>query len=113
MGSFATSDEHKSEELRPLRVAVRREDVYAEARSQVADLAGWSLLSADDSALVIRCERRGGLLGGAARVTIMVEGPEGIPSATVHVRSESDGGLFSRDRSAVLEFLRPFRRRIG
>jgi hypothetical protein len=112
MGSFETSDEHKSEELRPLRVAVRREDVYAEARSQVADL-GWSVLSADDSALVIRCERRGGLLGGAARVTITVEGPEGIPSATVHVHSESDGGLFSRDRSAVLEFLRPFRRRIG
>ena len=112
MGSFETSDEHKSEELRPLRVAVRREDVYAEARSQVADL-GWSVLSADDSALVIRCERRGGLLGGAARVTITVEGPEGIPSATVHVRSESDGSLFSRDRSTVLEFLRPFRRRIG
>ena len=113
MGSFEANDEHKSEELRPLRVAVRREDVYAEARSQVADLPGWSVLSADDAALVIRCERRGGLLGGAARVTITVEGPEGIPSATVHVRSESDGGLFSRDRATVLEFLRPFRRRIG
>ena len=112
MGSFETSDEHRSEELRPLRVAVRREDVYAEARNQVADL-GWSVLSADDSALVIRCQPRGGLLGGAARVTITVEGPEGIPSATVNVRSESDGGLLSRDRAYVQDFLRPFRRRVG
>jgi len=113
MGAFETSDGHKSEELRPLRVAVRREDVYAEARSQVDDLPGWSVLSTDDAALVIRCQRRGGFLGGAARVTITVEGPEGIPSATVNVRSESDGGLLPRDRSRVLEFLRPFRRRVG
>jgi hypothetical protein len=45
-------------------------------------------------------------------VTITVEGPEGMPSSTVNVRSESDAGLFARDKSIVADFVRPFRRRV-
>jgi hypothetical protein len=99
--------------LRPLRVAVRKEDVYAEARNMVADLDGWKLVEADERALVLRCERKGGPLSAPARVTISVEGPDGIPSATVNVESQSAGGLFSRDKANVAEFLEPFGRRVG
>lgn len=99
--------------LRPLRVAVRREEVFAEARTLVEDLARWKLLEADERALVLRCERQGGLLSGVARITITVEGPDGIPSATVHVESTSTGGFLSRDKANVAEFLEPFSRRVG
>lgn len=112
MASFETSDAHESPDLRPLRVATRREGIYAEVKDMVADLAGWKLVSADDATMSIVCERKGGLLGGAAKITIRVEGPEGIPSATVHVRSESAGGLLARDKANVAEFLRPFTRRV-
>src|SRR5262245_35780580 len=113
MGSFETRDDEKQAHLRPLRVAVRREDVYAEAKTMVGDLAGWTLVQADDQALVLHCERRAGLLGGAAKVTVKVEGPDGIPSATVSLRCESDSGLFARDKAIVREFLEPFSRRVG
>ena len=113
MGSFETRDDHGSPALRPLRVAVRKEEVYAEARDMVADLVGWRIVKADDQRLVLECERAGGLLGRPARVTVRVEGPDGIPSATVHVRSVTEGGLVSRDRANVREFLEPFGRRVG
>ena len=113
MGSFRTNDAEASPKLRPLRVAVRKEDVYAEARDMVADLAGWKLVDGDERALVLRCERKGGLLSPASRVTIWIEGPNGIPSATVQVESNSSGGLLSRDKANVAEFLEPFGRRVG
>ena len=114
-GSFATSDEHSRLELKPLRVAIRKEDVYAEARNLAADLPGWRIVSADDERQVLVCERRGGVLSGTSTVTITFEGPEGIPSTTVNARSVSTGGLpgLARDRAAVLEFMRPFHRRVG
>jgi hypothetical protein len=112
MGSFQTSDEHGRPELRPLRVAMRREDLFAEARTMVEDLDGWTLVRADEEGLALHCERKGGLLGGTARVTLSVEGPDGIPSATLTVRSESEGGLLSRDKAVVAEFLTPFARRV-
>ena len=113
MGAFQTSDGHGSDVLKPLRVAVRKEDVFAEAKSMVEDLPEWRVVAVDEAALAIECERKGGLMAGPARIRVWVEGPEGIPSATVHVRSESDGGLFSRDKANVTEFLRPFARRVG
>lgn len=112
MGAFETSDGHSDPSLRPLRVPALKGGIYAEAKTMVGDLAGWTLVQADDEALVLRCERKPGLLAGRARVTIRVEGPDGIPSATVHVRSESDGGLLSRDKACVAEFLGPFTRRV-
>lgn len=113
MGSFETRDEHGSPLLRPLRVAMRREELYSEARDMVADLAGWKLVRADEAHLTLHCERAGGLLGGSARITITVEGPDGIPTATLSVRSESGGGLLGRDKANVREFLEPFSRRVG
>jgi hypothetical protein len=112
VGSFETDPAESSPLLRPLSVAKRREDLYSEARDMVADLAGWSLVRSDDAALVLHCERKGGLLGGTARITLRIEGPDGIPSATIHVRSESSG-MFARDRANVREFLEPFTRRVG
>jgi hypothetical protein len=112
-GSFETSPDHRKSSLQPLRVPARAPEVYQEAKDMVADLPRWKLVSADDAALTLVCEREGGLFGAPARVTITVEGPEGIPSATVNVRSVSKGGLRARDRANVAEFLEPFRRRVG
>jgi len=112
MGSFETDEQHSNPSLKPLRVASLREGVYAQAKEMVDDLDGWTLLSADDEGFVLTCERKGGLLGGTAKITIRVEGLEGIPSTTVHVRSETSGGVRSRDKGNVLEFTKPFHRRI-
>lgn len=111
--SFETSDSHSAAHLRPLRVATRKEHVYGEARNLVEDLPGWSLVSADDETCTLTCRRAAGFLAAEATVTIRVEGPDGIPSCTVHVRSQSEGGLRARDRAVVAEFLRPFSRRVG
>jgi len=111
-GCFETSPDQSKANLQPLRVSTRVPDIYREAKEMVADLPRWTLVSADDAASTLHCEREGGFLAGAARVTIRVEGPEGIPSATVHLKSESAGGLRSRDRANVAEFLEPFRRRV-
>jgi hypothetical protein len=111
MGAFETRDDEPDPVLRPLRVAVLRDEVYAEAKTMVSDL-GWKLLQADALSRELVCERRGGFLAAPAKVTIRVDGPDGIPSATVRARSESRG-LFARDRRIVREFLEPFRRRVG
>jgi hypothetical protein len=111
-GFFETDPRHRKESLQPLRVPVRAAEIYQEAKDMVADLARWRLLSADDERLTLICEREAGLLGAPSRITITVEGPEGIPSATVNVRSVTSSGLRSRDRANVAEFLEPFRRRV-
>ena len=112
--SFATSDAHENFHLKPLRVASLKDGVWQEAKDLAEALPGWSVVSCDDGRMVMTCERRGGALAGTARVTITVEGPDGIPSTTVHVRSESAGGLpgFGRDRAVVLEFMKLFHRRV-
>jgi hypothetical protein len=86
--------------------------VYAEAKNLVGDLPGWELVRADDERLVLNCRRAGGVLGGTAEIEIRVEGPDEIPSSTVHVSSRSTGGLFARDKRYVAEFLVPFHRRV-
>jgi hypothetical protein len=112
MAAFETTDEQSDPVLRPMRVAVRREDVFSEAKDMVADLAGWKLVREDAERLELHCERAGGLLGGAAQIVVRVEGPDGIPSATVTLRCEASG-LFSRAKQVTREFLEPFRRRVG
>lgn len=112
MAAFETTDDESDPVLRPMRVAVRREEVFAEARDMVADLEAWSVVREDAQALELHCERAGGLLSGRARIRIRVEGPEGIPSATVTLRCEASG-LFARVRHVTREFMAPFRRRVG
>ncbi len=111
-GSFETQDAHAHFHLKPLRVPMRAEDVWSEARIMVEDLRGWSVVAADDERRVLTCARKGGLLSGESRITITCDGPAGMPSATVHVRSVTTGGLLSRDRANVLEFTVPFHRRV-
>lgn len=113
-GSFATSDTHAHFNLKPLRVPSLKQGVYEEAKNLAAELPGWRLVHADDQRLVLECQRSGGALGGSAAITITVEGPDGIPSATVNVSSVSTGGLFgiTRDKAIVLEFMKPFHRRV-
>jgi hypothetical protein len=112
MGSFETSEQHPEELLRPLRVASLKRGIYEEAKDMVHDLPGWSIVREEPGELRLVCKRAGGLLSGESTVTIAVDGPDDIPSATVHVRSESHSGLVSRDKRNVLEFLKPFQRRV-
>lgn len=110
--SFETSDDHSNASLKPLRVPSLQDGIYSEAKNLVDDLPNWSLQSADDEAMTLVCLRKGGLLSGDSTVTIRVEGPEGMPSTTVNCRSESSGGLVGRDKANVIEFMRPFSRRV-
>ena len=110
--SFETSDAHAQFHLKPLRVASRADGVHEEARNMVEDLPHWTIVSADDARRVLTCRREGGLFSAPSTVTITCAGPAELPSTTVHVRSESSGGLLARDRANVLEFLVPFHRRV-
>lgn len=110
--SFSTDDESAELDLRPARVPMRREALFEEAKNLASELPGWRVVRADESALVIVCERVGGALAPTSTVTLRVEGPEGLPSSVLHCVSESRGGLFARDRRNVLEFMTPFHRRV-
>lgn len=112
MGRFETSDTESSQHLRPLRVPSLKGGIYTRAKEMVADLDGWTILSEDEASGLLVCERKSRLLGGKARVTIRVDGPDGIPSTTVTVLSESTGGLLSHDKANVVEFMKPFHRRV-
>jgi len=111
-GSYETRDDQSDPALRPIRVPVLPPDVYRAACEMVDDMEAWTLKSSDEEALTLVCERDRGFLGGRATITIRVEGPEGVPSSTVHVRSESTGGLLAKDKANVVEFNRPFHRRV-
>lgn len=112
--SFETSESNSHFHLKPLSVPISKSGIYDEAKTMAGDLPGWEILQADDEHLILTCRRKRGGLSGAATVTIHVEGPEGIPSSTVRVRSVTDGGIpgFTRDRANVLEFMKPFHRRV-
>ncbi|MCY2960052.1 MAG: hypothetical protein NTY35_07790 [Planctomycetota bacterium] len=109
---FETRDDAPDERLRPLRVPIRSDQVFESVREMVADLDGWEVVTADEALRVLTCRKRAGLLGGTATITIRCEGPEGLPSTVVHVRSTSEGAVVARDRAHVLEFLTPFHRRV-
>ena len=111
-GHCESSAAHASHDLRPLHVAMRCEELFAEARSMVEDLQAWTLLEVDEDGGILECSRAGGFLRAASRITIRVDGPEGIPSSVLTVVSRSEGRRMSRDRANVLEFVRPFGRRV-
>lgn len=113
-GSFATNDAERNPDLRPVRAPQRFEEVWDEARSLASDLPGWRIVSEDLAAKVLVCERSGSFLAPASKVTLQFESPAGMPSTTVHARSETSGGLpgLGRDRARVLEFMRPLHRRV-
>ncbi len=111
-GSFETNDGHGSIHLRPIRVPTRKEDIFREALEMVDALDAWELVSQDSETGTIVCRRPGGFLSGPSDITVVVDGPDGIPSSTVNVRSVSQGGLRSRDKANVLEFVKPFTRRV-
>jgi hypothetical protein len=112
MGSFETSDQHSNPAHQPICVPIRRDDLFQSAKEMVEDLSGWELQSEDTDGLVLDCLKKGGVLGGTSRIRITVEGPDGMPSATLNVRSETDGGILSSDKSVVAEFVKPFHRRV-
>lgn len=111
-GSFETSDQHGNVHLRPIRVPTRKEEIFRQALEMVEALEAWELVSEDADTGTIVCRRPGGLMAGRADITVRVEGPDGIPSSTVNVRSVTEGGLRSRDKANVLEFVKPFTRRV-
>ena len=111
-GSFETTDGATSVPLKTLRVPVLKHDIWNEAKNMASDLPGWRIVSADEQAMILVCERDRGLLGGRATVTISVSGPDGMPSSTVHVKSVTQSGWLARDKANVAEFMRPFHRRV-
>jgi hypothetical protein len=109
-GGFQTSDAHPDPQLRPVRVAMRSDELWSEVCTMVDDL-GWKVQSKDEQALVLVAERAGGLLSGAVKVTFTVEGPAGLPSSQVRLSCEG-GGLFAGHEGVVKEFTTPFTRRV-
>ena len=112
-GSFRTSEGDANPDLRPVRVAQRREEVFSEAKNLAGELPGWRILEADESRGVLVCERAGGILAAASKVTFTFEGPADLPSTTVNALAESSGGILARDRARVLEFMKLLHRRVG
>jgi len=107
-----TSPNHENPSLRTISVPTRKEDIFGAAREMIDDLQGWEVVSADEEKLEITCRKKGGVLGGTATIVVSVSGPDGIPSATVNVRSTTEGGLLARDKANVMEFVKPFHRRV-
>ena len=111
-GSFETSDSHSANHHRPIRVPVRRENIWAAAKDMALDMDGWETVSADEENRVLVCCKKGGMVAGTATITITIEGLEEVPSTTVHTKSETKGGVMPRDKANVAEFMKIFHRRI-
>lgn len=111
-GTFESSDNESKLELRPLRLPTLKGDLYGAAKELVEDLPKWELVGEDEEAGVLTCKRAGGFLGGTSTITIHFEAPEGIPATTVKVRSQTEGGLMARDKANVIEFMKPYNRRV-
>ena len=112
MGFFETSEDATARWHQPVRVPIQKGNVFGAAREMCEDLEGWTVLEVDEDALTVTCECKRGVLGGSSRVVVRVEGPDGIPSSTTHVRSESTGGLLPADKKIVTEFVKKFTMRI-
>ena len=109
---FETKEEHSARWHQPVRVPIRKADVFGAAKELCEDLDGWDVVEADEASLRIQCQRANGFLGGKSRIEVRVEGPDDIPSSVTHVRSESEGGLLNRDKSNVAEFVKKFTMRV-
>lgn len=110
-GSFETSPNESQQHHRPLQIAALRDGLFATAKELVDDLPKWELVSEDEEAGVLTCRRANGMLGGTSTITITLSAPEGIPSTTVNLRSVTEGGMLSRDKANVAEFLKLYDRR--
>lgn len=110
--TFASSDSHSQLYLKPLRVPSLKDGIYATAKELVEALDEWSIDSEDESQGLLQCTRRARLLSGPSKVTIKVEGPDGVPSSTVTLESRTDGGLRKCDKANVVEFMKLFHRRV-
>jgi len=110
--AFETSDANTGRWEKPVRVPAQKRDIFEAAREMCADLDGWKVVGVDEGGLSISCERDGGVLGGRSVIHVRVEGPDGIPSSTTFVSSESKGGLWKRDRRNVAEFVKKFTMRV-
>ena len=111
-GSFETSDDNKGRHVQPIRVPTLKGGIFSAAKEMVADLDGWELVAEDEEQGVLTCRKKGGFLAGTSTIIVTVEGPDGIPSTTVNVRSETEGGVRSPDKANVVEFVKPFFRRV-
>ena len=109
--AFRTRDDAAGRWHQPIRVPTLKADVLSAAREMCHDL-GWSVVDVDEQRCEITCERRNGVLGGTSRIVVSVEGPDGIPSSTVHARSESSGAVLPRDKANVTEFVKKFTMRV-
>jgi hypothetical protein len=109
--AFATSLDNPNRWHQPVRVPQNKQDIFGAARDMVEDLH-WQIRSIDEDALTIECEKKGGLLGGTARIVVRVEGPDGIPNSETHCSSETSGGLLPRDKALVAEFVKKFFMRV-
>ena len=76
------------------------------------DMKGWKVLSADPEALLILCEKPGGMLGGKAKIAIQIEGSEEVPSTTVNCRCDVEGGLLAKPKSIVEGYMKLLYRRV-
>lgn len=109
--AFETRDDHAGRWHQPIRVPTLKADVLSAAREMCDDL-GWRVVGVDEDRCAITCERRNGPLSGTSTIVVSVEGPDGIPSSTVHARSETSGGVLSRDKANVTEFVKKFTMRV-
>lgn len=109
---FETNDGESNQLLKPLRVPSLADGLVQTAKELIEDLPDWSLIECDEQQGVLTCERSARLLSGKSTVTIRLDSAEGIPSTTVNLRSESQGGLRKGDRANVIEFMRLFMRRV-
>ena len=112
MGFFETSEQSGNRWHQPVRVATSKGNIFGAAKEMCADLEGWTVLDVDEGAFTIKCARKNGLLAGDSTIVVRVEGPDDLPSSTTHVRSESSGGLLSRDKQVVAEFIKKFTMRV-
>ncbi len=112
MGQFETSLEHQSPNHRPIAVPARKGDIFGAAKEMCADLDGWEIIKVEEESLTLHCRRKNGLLGGTSEITVRVEGPDDLPSSTTYVSSSSSGGLLSKDKGIVGEFVKRFTMRI-
>ena len=112
MSAYETSESHSGRWQRPVSVPTSKDNVFGAAREMCDDLESWQVKQVDEQQLSITCERSNGLLGGTSTIVVRVDGPDGIPSSTTSVSSQSSGALLSRDKANVMEFVKKFTMRV-
>ena len=110
--SFETSPSHPSTYQQPIQVATRKEYIFTSAKEMVVDMKGWVLDTIDEETMTICCTKKGGVLGGTSKITVVVDGSVEHPSTTVNCKVETEGGLMARPKKTVEEFIKLFFRRV-